>query len=38
MSTQDSSYLNVLTAALVAAVGATFLLLGRALHGLQVFW
>jgi hypothetical protein len=38
MSTQESTYLNALTAALVLAVGVTFLMLGRALHGFQIFW
>jgi hypothetical protein len=38
MSTQESTYVYFLTAALVAGVAAILLLLGLAIHGFQVFW
>jgi hypothetical protein len=38
MSTQESTYLYVLTAALAVGVAATLLLLGWALHDFQIFW
>jgi len=38
MFTQESTYLYALTAALVAGVAATLLLLAWALHGFQIFW
>ena len=38
MSTQESTYLYVLTAALVVGVAAILLLMGWAIRGFQVFW
>jgi hypothetical protein len=38
MSTQESTYLYVLTAALAVGMAAILLLLGWAIHGFQVFW
>lgn len=38
MSTQESTYLYALTAALLVGAAAILLLLGWALHGFQIFW
>jgi hypothetical protein len=38
MSTQESTYLYALTAALAVVATATLLLLAWALHGFQIFW
>jgi hypothetical protein len=38
MFTQESTYLFVLAAALVVGMAVILLMLGRAIHGFQVFW
>jgi hypothetical protein len=38
MSTQESTYLYGLVAALVVGVAVILLMLGWAIHGFQVFW
>ena len=38
MFTQESTYRYALAAALVVGLAVVLLMLGRAIHGFQVFW